>query len=153
MYHSLRLYKLLPELRWAAGGFIWPVDSTVECGSFFHHSPRSAHARGPYSPGLPMTPGSRHRRAYSGRNGFTLYRDPGSDSTDDDDGYFGNEAATLRSRIEANGAIPIARAGIKVLQDDAIGVGESVTKEKISYISAGGLEKLIINVLMVVFIP
>ena len=32
LYHALKLYKLLPELRWAAGGYIWPVDRTVEWG-------------------------------------------------------------------------------------------------------------------------
>lgn len=154
LYHSLRLYKLEPELRWCAGIYIWPRQLTVECGNFFHHSPRSAHMRSPLSssPAL-MTPGGRNRRAYTGRNGFPLYRDPGSDTTDDDDGYFGNDANALRSRIEASGAVTLAEEGVKILPDNAIGVGESVTKERIPYISAGGLEKLVINVLLVVYVP
>ena len=104
------------------------------------------------SPAL-MTPGGRNRRTFAGRNGFTLYRDPGSDNTDEDDGYFGNDAAALRTSIEASGAVTLAEEGIKILPDNAIGVGESVTKERIPYISAGGLEKLVINVLLVVYIP
>ncbi|KAL5520878.1 hypothetical protein ACEPAF_2881 [Sanghuangporus sanghuang] len=150
LYHSLRLYKLAPELRWAAGGYIWPVDSTVECGSFFHHSPRSHYLRGPLSPTKTlMSPSIRTRRGYPGPprngNGFSLY-DPGSDVTDDDDL---DDAAALRTRVEESGAVPIASEGIKVLPDDTLGAGDSVTKERVPYISAGGLEKLIINVLLV----
>ena len=101
-----------------------------------------------------MTPGGRNRRTYSGRNGFPVYRDPGSDTTDDDDGYFfRNDSAALRGRIEASGAVTLVEEGVKILPDNALGVGESVTKERIPYISAGGLDKLDINVLLVVYIP
>lgn len=99
-----------------------------------------------------LTPTGRHRRTYSARNGngFSVYRDPGSDNTDEDDGYFGNDAAAMRTRIEASGAVTLAEEGVTILPD---GVGESVTKERIPYISAGGLEKLVINVLLLVYIP
>ncbi|KAJ4490907.1 hypothetical protein J3R30DRAFT_3426911 [Lentinula aciculospora] len=30
LYHAIKLYKLSPELHWTAGGYIWPVDRTVE---------------------------------------------------------------------------------------------------------------------------
>ncbi|KAF8646615.1 hypothetical protein AX16_007116 [Volvariella volvacea WC 439] len=30
LYHALKTFKLNPELNWTAGGYIWPVDRTVE---------------------------------------------------------------------------------------------------------------------------
>ena len=33
MYHALKVFKLAPELHLAAGGYIWPIDRMVECGS------------------------------------------------------------------------------------------------------------------------
>ncbi|EJD01863.1 uncharacterized protein FOMMEDRAFT_134522 [Fomitiporia mediterranea MF3/22] len=167
LYHSLRLYKLTPELRWAAGGYIWPVDSTVQCGNFFHNSPRPLHnnLRSPLASTKQLvTPGGRTRRIYSGiprkaitngnGNGFSsLYHEPGSDSTDEDELDDRHDAVILRTRVEESGAMPIAQTGIRVLADDTLGVGDSVTKERVPYISAGGLEKLIINVLLVVYVP
>ncbi|KIK35792.1 hypothetical protein CY34DRAFT_26522 [Suillus luteus UH-Slu-Lm8-n1] len=29
LYHALKVYKLAPELHWAAGGYIWPIDWTI----------------------------------------------------------------------------------------------------------------------------
>lgn len=26
LYHALKLFKLMPELHWSAGGYMWPVD-------------------------------------------------------------------------------------------------------------------------------
>ncbi|KAH8112813.1 hypothetical protein DFH11DRAFT_1604082 [Phellopilus nigrolimitatus] len=162
LYHSLRLYKLLPELRWAAGGYIWPVDSTVECGSFVRGSPHASHhprspLAHPMSPMAvsPMSPSGRHRRAYSGvpRSGFSLYRDSGSDSTDEDELEREHEAGALRNRVEDSGAILLAQAGITLLADETLGASDTVTKERVPYISAGGLDKLVINVLLVVYVP
>ncbi|EIW79443.1 hypothetical protein CONPUDRAFT_137821 [Coniophora puteana RWD-64-598 SS2] len=30
LYHALKIYKLAPELHWAAGDFIWPIDRAVD---------------------------------------------------------------------------------------------------------------------------
>ncbi|THH09011.1 hypothetical protein EW145_g2319 [Phellinidium pouzarii] len=153
LYHSLRLYKLFPELRWAAGGYVWPVDSTVVCGTFVRGSPHAS-LHTPRSPlAYPMSPNGRHRRAYSGvpRNAFPLYS--GSDSTDEDELEREHEAGALRDYVEDSGAVLLVQEGIHVLADDALGAGDSVTKERVPFVSAGGLDKLVINVLLVVYIP
>ena len=157
LYHSLRLYKLSPELRWAAGGYIWPVDSTVDCGSFVRGITQSppSHQRSPsltQYPTYPMSPNGRHRRAYSGvpRNAFAMYRDSHSDSTEEDEF---EDAGTLRDRVEHSGASLISQEGIQVLTDDVLGSkGETITKERVPYVSGGSIDKLVINVLLVVYV-
>ncbi|KAI5119467.1 hypothetical protein M0805_007201 [Coniferiporia weirii] len=152
LYHSLRLYKLLPELRWAAGSYIWPVDSTVVCGSFVRGSPyASLHTRSPVA--HPMSPNGRHRRVYSGipRNGISLYRD--SDSTDEEELEREQEAGALRNSVEDSGGVLLTQEGIRILADDALNGSDSVTKERVPYVSAGGLDKLVVNVLLVVYVP
>ena len=151
LYHSLRLYKLSPELRWAAGGYIWPVDSTVDCGSFIRSIPQIPLTRSPQV--YPMSPNGRHRRQYSGvpRNAYAMYRDSHSDSTEEDEL---EEAGTLRDRVEDSGARLMVHEGINVLADEVLGPnGDSITKERVPYVSGGGLDKLVINVLMVVYVP
>ena len=49
LYHAIKLYKLAPELRWTAGGYIWPVDQVVEFSSDVAGSPTSSQARMPIS--------------------------------------------------------------------------------------------------------
>jgi len=34
LYHALKLFRLTPELRWSAAGYIWPVDKTVKFDRF-----------------------------------------------------------------------------------------------------------------------
>lgn len=160
LYHSLRLYKLSPELRWAAGGYIWPVDSAVDCGSFVRGIPQipATHQRSPSlvgHPAYPISPSGRHRRAYSGvpRNAFTMYHGSHSDSTEEDDL---EEAGTLRDRVEDSGASLISQEGIHVLTEDVIGRNDdsnTVTKERVPYVSGGNLDRLVINVLLVVYVP
>lgn len=149
LYHSLRLYKLVPELRWAAGGYVWPVDATVETQSLLTRT--SSHGSSRHSMSPHMSPTGR-RRAGVLRGGFSLtpIHDPQSDSDDDD--YADRESAVLRSRVEKSGAIPLIQAGIKVLTDEVID-GESITKERVPYIAEGALQKLIINCLLVVYVP
>ena len=55
MYHTLMHYNLVPELHWTAGGYVWPVDRVVDCGSDgVKGSPGKSHGlpsvRGPYAP-------------------------------------------------------------------------------------------------------
>lgn len=154
LYHSLRLYKLVPELRWAAGGYVWPVDSAVECGNLVR-TPSQRHLQLRNS--MSMAPNSRHRRQYSGsangngKPGFSLveYRDSGSSESDDED--LENVAVNVRDRVEGSGAVLLEEAGIRVLVDEL--VGGAVTRERVPFVSAGALDKLVINVLLVVYVP
>jgi len=139
LYYSLKLYKLSPELRWTAGGYIWPVDRSVECGNDIFTTPA---AHGPYS-----SPRRRRQsdRYSTGRGGFSV--SPHSDSEEE-------EAESLRSRVEGSGAIPISEADIFIVTDkESLAGASKITKARVPYISGGVLDKLIVNVLMLVFVP
>ncbi|KAA1475317.1 hypothetical protein DENSPDRAFT_860763 [Dentipellis sp. KUC8613] len=131
LYHALKLYKLSPELRWTAGGYIWPVDRTVECG------PEPTEGS-PYG-GRRSLNGTRRQPAV--RGAFSVYGDEGDEEGD---------IELLRSRVEESGAIPLSEADIILLTDKNSGV---ISKERVPLVSSGALDKLVVNVLMVVYVP
>ena len=67
------------------------------------------------------------------------------------------EEDSLRWRVENSGAIPLADEDIflMVTPDPAGGppLLGPVSKEKVPFVSGGQLDKLIVNVLMVAFVP
>ncbi|KAI0298352.1 hypothetical protein B0F90DRAFT_1818731 [Multifurca ochricompacta] len=127
LYHAVKLYKLSPELRWTAGGYIWPVDRTVECG--------------------PEPDGNSYsgsgRRPLSGVYGAAPYVDGGE------------QIINLQHRVEQSGAIPLAEANIVLLADEDISgsMSGSISKERVPLVSNGLLDKLVVNILLVVFVP
>ncbi|KAL0945876.1 hypothetical protein HGRIS_012159 [Hohenbuehelia grisea] len=126
LYHALKLYKLTPELHWAAGGYIWPVDSTIQ---FFESDETLSTAinRGP--PAV--------------RGAFGNYQDPADDA-----------AQLMRVRVESSGALSLADAEITLLTDwGTTTPTESIGKTRFHYVSRGELERLLVYVLMVVYIP
>ncbi|TFK52832.1 hypothetical protein OE88DRAFT_1627401 [Heliocybe sulcata] len=129
LYHALKLFKLAPELRWTAGGYIWPVDRAVECVD---------EVDGMGGARTPVASMNGARRAPAVRGTFSIYGDQEDDVED------------LRSRVEDSGAIPIEESGITVLSDWKPG---PMTREKVPFVSNGVLEKLIVNVLLVVYVP
>ncbi|KZT00708.1 uncharacterized protein LAESUDRAFT_732021 [Laetiporus sulphureus 93-53] len=131
LYHAIKLYKLSPELRWTAGGYIWPVDKTVELLSDLSESPNGSHARMPIS----VINGGRLPGTF---NSSTL--EP--DGQEDDD---------LHRRVQKSGAVPIAETDIVLLND--FSVTGPITKERVPFAQGRDLEKLVVNVLMVVFVP
>ncbi|KIJ64912.1 hypothetical protein HYDPIDRAFT_111593 [Hydnomerulius pinastri MD-312] len=140
LYHALKLYKLAPELHWAAGGYIWPIDRTVECGHDAADSPTTAammsFAAGYSSPSrrsVPMRP-------------MSYYGEPEEDEAE----IQRVEADLMRLRVEESGAVPLADAEIFILSDWAPG---PMTKEKVYFSSNGELEKLVVNVLLVTYVP
>ncbi|KIJ16571.1 hypothetical protein PAXINDRAFT_168631 [Paxillus involutus ATCC 200175] len=140
LYHALKVYKLAPELHWAAGGYIWPIDRTVECGHEGADSPTTAalmsFAAGYNSPAkrsAPMRP-------------LSYYGDP----EDDEAEILRVEADIMRLRVEEGGAVSLADAEIFILSDWAPG---PMTKEKVYFSSNGELEKLVVNVLLVTYVP
>jgi hypothetical protein len=63
----------------------------------------------------------------------------------------------MRLRVEASGAQPLATADIAVLADwdDALAAGGAIAgvgKERVPFVSAGLLEKLVVHVLLVVYV-
>jgi len=124
LYHSLKLYKLSPELQYTAGGYIWPVDRTVDISGDVGHT----------------------RPAFPGSTSFFFANrtsNPGYADTDD------QEMANLRARVEDSGAVPLSEAEVSVFSESAPVAG----RERVYFVSQGELEKLVINILIVIFVP
>jgi len=77
------------------------------------------------------------------RGAFGSFPDP-SFSQDDTD--------AIRMRVQQSGGVPIADANITLLTDYK-NPAPSVGREKVFFVSKGDLEKLVVNVLLVVYIP
>jgi hypothetical protein len=147
LYHAIKLYKLTPELHWYAGaclpshrvnnffkhniigGYIWPMDRTVEVGS------ESADALN----AGPLTVGGSRMVAPPIRGTFNAYGEP-------EEGI-----GSLRARVEESGAVPLAETEITILSDWQAAV--PVSKERVPFVSNGQLEKLVVNVLLVTYVP
>jgi len=141
LYHALKLYKLAPELHWAAGGYIWPIDRTVECGG--DAVPETPAAMMGFS--APFTPPSKRVVPMPVRP-MSYYGDPAEDEELDTM----RDGDLMRMRVEESGGIALAEAEITVLSDWAPGLK---TKERVYFASGNELEKLIVNVLMVTYVP
>lgn len=141
LYHALKLYKLAPVLHWSAGGYIWPIDRSVE---IFNDEPAPRGngyepvARGNGSLSQPLPP---MRGAFSNlpRMPGTM---PGRTSPVD----------MLRVRVEESGAIPLADAEVTLLTDWRAPENAPVGKARVHFVSEGMLEKLVVNVLLVAFV-
>lgn len=131
LYHAVKLYKLAPELHWTAGGYIWPVHRTMDCV----HDVTSPDLTSSFSS---LSVGSRGSPAV--RGAFNNYNN--ADEA---------EAEALRLRVEGSGAIPLVEAEITVLNDlDELG---PIGKERVPFVSGGELERLVVNVLLVAYVP
>lgn len=133
LYHALKLYKLAPELHWYAGGYIWPVDRTIDFSDDDKPAQNSgrlplAIASSPYTPAL--------------RGTFSVYGDAEKD-----------DEHSLRSKVEGSGAIPLADAEISILTDWNSTSPVEVGKERVPFASGGNLDKLVVNTLVVVYVP
>ena len=134
LYHALKLYKLEPELRWSAGAYVWPVDQTVDFNVEIVDGPIINSPRN------------------SVHGGITSRKGTGSplrsvSSISDSDG----STEDLRTKVERSGAIPIASSGITLLS--AASSPGGVGKERVPFVQGGELEKLVVNVLLVVYVP
>jgi hypothetical protein len=132
LYHALKLYKLEPELHWSAGGYIWPIDQTVDFTVEIQDSPLSSSAH------MPGAGGSRQSTP-SPISGMCSVSEAGS-STED-----------IRTKVERSGAIRLSEAGIMLLSAPSSPGG--VAKERVPFVRGGELEKLVVNGLLVVFVP
>ena len=137
LYHALKLYKLQPELRWTAGGYVWPVDQTVEIVSEGPDSPTASIGRQSVGSGSGgRTAPSAMRMPLS-----SSASEPGEDETDD-----------LRKKVMKSGGISLAEANIMLLSDHVTFPGV-ISREKVPFVSSmGEMEKLVVNVLMVVYV-
>jgi hypothetical protein len=134
LYHAFKMYKLSPELRWTAGGYVWPPDRIVE-----YHGEDIIKS---VMPGRPfgVVNGSRMGMGVPPVR-LSGYADPGMD-----------HAEAIRSIVENSGGIPVEEAGITILTDWN-NPAPLIGKERVPFVSAGELERLVVNVLLVVYIP
>jgi hypothetical protein len=135
LYHAVKLYKLTPELHWTAGGYIWPVDHTVE---IFGDDIAGTE---PKKGSMPLSAINGSRRAPAIRGTFSTY-----DDSDEED------VENLRSRVEDSGAILLSEADISILTDWNSPV-PAIGKERVPFVSGGEMEKLVVNVLLVAYVP
>ncbi|KAF5392499.1 hypothetical protein D9757_002162 [Collybiopsis confluens] len=137
IYHAIKLYKLVPELHWTAGGYIWPVDRTIEIAEqtpTLLDAPARGRMGSPPVRGMFASSASTRVGSVSG----SVY--PESDE---------EIADALRSRIPQNGAIPLTEANITILTDwnDPAPI---MGKERVPFVVGGELDKLVVNALMVI---
>ena len=62
------------------------------------------------------------------------------------------EGEAIRARVQASGAVPLQDANITLLTDPR-NPTPSVGRERVYFVSNGELEKLVVNALIVVYIP
>lgn len=63
----------------------------------------------------------------------------------------GSSTEDLRSKVERSGAIPISATNITVLS--ALSSPGGVGKERVPFVQDGELERLVVTVLLVVYVP
>ncbi|CAL1709813.1 unnamed protein product [Somion occarium] len=129
LYHALKLYKLAPELRWSAGGYLWGVDQVVDLMSDLDDGTASGTPRAPFAI----------------VNGSSPLRRTMSNASDD------TAVEDMRTKVEKSGAVTLAEAEVIVLSDTTL--AGAITKERVPFVQGNELEKLVINILMVVYVP
>lgn len=63
----------------------------------------------------------------------------------------GDSTENLRAKVERSGAIRLSQAGIMLLSASTSPGG--VAKERVSFVQDGELEKLVVNTLLIVYVP
>ena len=142
LFHAFKMYKLNPELHWAAGEYIWPADRLVE---FFSED---IERNSPVMPGghlrnqMPYPPPP---RTGSASGIYPGYPQPNP-----------HEQDPLRTKVEESGGQTFADAGITVLSPEWINNTPTAIPhgavERVPFIAHGELKKFVVNVMLVVSI-
>ncbi|KXN89204.1 hypothetical protein AN958_05907 [Leucoagaricus sp. SymC.cos] len=169
LWQAFKMYKLAPELQWTAGGYVWPSNMTIQ---FPTEDITSGHlgARTPVNtsrmPGFHVQRGygvpSREERVPPMRGAFgSQYYGTGQELGE-------TEIDILRAKVEEAGGVPLADAEIQVcteMMDSSprqVPYGmpkpnqpsaNPVGVEHVYFVSGGELEKLLVNTLLVVYVP
>ncbi|KAF8965815.1 hypothetical protein BDZ97DRAFT_1658482 [Flammula alnicola] len=146
IYTAFKLHKLAPELHWTAGGYVWAKDQSLE---FFGDDAGRPQSTNPVknSPLLARTPfgaANSPRGTPPVRGTFGQY--PGDPNYDEQD------VDVIRSRVQGSGAVTLADAGITLLTDFK-NLAPTVGRERVYFVANNELEKLVVNALLVVYIP
>ncbi|KAF8752269.1 hypothetical protein RHS01_08044 [Rhizoctonia solani] len=132
LYHAVKVYKLQPQLRYCAGGYIWPVDKPALILDS---------NRGPQS----ATPFKRagRSRSLTRDTQLQIYQRRGEHEED----------AELAEKVQRGGAVPLAEENITLLHSPEQG---HIAKERVPFLANDAentLDHLYVNVVLVVFIP
>ncbi|KAF8578825.1 hypothetical protein K439DRAFT_1361128 [Ramaria rubella] len=147
LYHALRLYKLTPELRWAAAGYVWPGDKTVQLSAYVDRDDRSIGRQNinyPYN--TPNSPGRSHRTARMVMTGVGSYSQGSRSVIFDPEEE--DEEEDLRERVAEGGAIPLQDAEIVMLTARDL----SISRQKVPFVSRGMQDILYVNLLLLFYV-
>jgi hypothetical protein len=136
IYNAFKLHKLAPELHWTAGGYIWPADLTLE---YFADDITNA----------PPRPGGWAPSAPRGVTSSPLVRGNFGPTNPND-----QEFDAIRSRVQASGATTLVEANVTILNDwSTLNTPAIIGRQRVYFVSNGELEKLVLNALVVIYVP
>lgn len=173
LYQAFKLYKLSPELQWTAGGYVWPANTAIQ---FPTQDITSRHQSATNALFTARTPGFHvQRRGYGVP---TCERSPRffsqkltpliiQTATGGKHELVEAEVDILRAKIEETGGILLVDTGIQICTESEgspnlptpYGMPKpalpltKVGTEHVYFVLAGELEKLVVNTLLVVYIP
>ncbi|KAJ3571641.1 hypothetical protein NP233_g3611 [Leucocoprinus birnbaumii] len=170
LYQAFKMYKLSPELQWTAGGYVWPPNMAIQ---FPTEDITTGHPNAKSLYNNVRMPGFNVQRGYGvpgreehlppvrGAFAGAPYHTAGGHELGD------TEADILRIKVEEAGGVPLAEAEIQICTEvdgspKSVPYGmprpnpsstNPVGVEHVYFISSGELEKLVVNTLLVVYIP
>lgn len=150
LFHAVKLYGFNVELRYTAGGFIWSAPSTIQLApADVPISPTSSSS----STSLPLDQPHERRRALS----ISLSRKdvaPHLRSSSEEEERLRNtppeSQQSVKSQVLASGAQKLVDAGVLALTAPSRRVQGPVTRLPVPFIANGAMNRLWVNVLMVV---
>ncbi|KAF8523708.1 hypothetical protein BU17DRAFT_43689 [Hysterangium stoloniferum] len=159
LYHALKLYKLIPELRWVTTGHVWPVDKPVKLKPAVFSRQAINY---PYKVAPPASyTAARQRRQSMPRSiasyecgsgvneiGLTGMRGYGRssrsviyDSDDEEDG-------DLEDVVVDNGALRMHKAGITMLSP----LDDMAFRAEVPVLSRGVMSKVQVNLILLFYV-
>ncbi|KAF8179884.1 hypothetical protein BJ912DRAFT_855467 [Pholiota molesta] len=148
IYNAFKLHKLVPELHWTAGGYIWAKGQTLE---FFGDDDNAAQHQ---STNPLKNPGAGGRSPFGSANSPRAMPQARGAFQYAGQQHYGEEADedVILSRVRASGAVSLADANISLLTDYRV-LKPIIGKERVFFVANDELQKLVLNALLVVYIP
>lgn len=143
LYHAVKIYKLQPQLRYCAGGYIWPVDKPALIIDGGGRGPQSATPFKRAGRSRSLTRDGRSQSNLGGSRELQVYQRRQEHEED----------ADLADKVQRGGAVPLADENITLLHSPEQG---HIAKERVPFLASDAentLDHLYVNVVLVVFIP